>query len=66
MAEDNSSSGKATPPFLVKTYNMVEDQLCDEFVCWADTDGFVVKRELEFAKYILPRYFKHSNVGCRV
>ncbi|KAI8990327.1 hypothetical protein BDB01DRAFT_687790, partial [Pilobolus umbonatus] len=55
------------PAFLNKLYNMVDDQSTDELICWS-TDGlsFIVIRHEEFAKKVLPRFFKHSNFSSFV
>ncbi|KAJ7566467.1 hypothetical protein O6H91_02G104400 [Diphasiastrum complanatum] len=54
-------------PFLTKTYDLVEDSSTDEIVSWGE-DGttFVVWRPSEFAKDILPNYFKHNNFSSFV
>ncbi|MED6207626.1 hypothetical protein PIB30_037413 [Stylosanthes scabra] len=50
------------PPFLRKTFEMVEDPETDPIVSWSQNrDSFVVWDSHEFAKVLLPKYFKHSN-----
>jgi len=50
------------PPFLKKTYEMVEDPVTDPIVSWSDSrDSFVVWDSHEFSKILLPKYFKHNN-----
>ena len=50
------------PPFLKKTFEMVEDPETDPIVSWSDArDSFIVWDSHEFAKILLPKYFKHSN-----
>ncbi|KAL4346215.1 hypothetical protein HN51_064380 [Arachis hypogaea] len=50
------------PPFLRKTYEMVEDPETDPIVSWSENrDSFIVWESHEFAKVLLPKYFKHSN-----
>ncbi|KAI8062415.1 hypothetical protein BC940DRAFT_308971 [Gongronella butleri] len=46
---------------------MVQDKATDDLICWSD-DGksFFVKRHEEFAKSVLPRFFKHSNFSSFV
>ncbi|KAM0000783.1 putative transcription factor HSF-type-DNA-binding family [Helianthus debilis subsp. tardiflorus] len=57
----------APPPFLVKTYDMVDDCSTDAVVSWsAGNNSFIVKDPPEFAKQILPKYFKHSNFSSFV
>ncbi|KAL8172148.1 hypothetical protein V2J09_023952 [Rumex salicifolius] len=50
------------PPFLVKTYMLVEDPSSDDVISWnADGTAFVVWQPAEFARDLLPTLFKHSN-----
>ncbi|MED6109274.1 hypothetical protein PIB30_031817 [Stylosanthes scabra] len=50
------------PPFLRKTFEMVEDPETDPIVSWShNRDSFIVWDSHEFAKVLLPKYFKHSN-----
>uniref|UniRef100_A0A0D9XAH4 HSF-type DNA-binding domain-containing protein n=1 Tax=Leersia perrieri TaxID=77586 RepID=A0A0D9XAH4_9ORYZ len=54
-------------PFLTKTYQLVEDPAVDDVISWND-DGstFVVWRPAEFARDLLPKYFKHNNFSSFV
>ncbi|CAJ1941661.1 unnamed protein product [Sphenostylis stenocarpa] len=55
------------PPFLKKTFEMVEDPRTDPIVSWSQTrDSFVVWDSHEFSKTLLPKYFKHSNFSSFV
>ncbi|WCJ33446.1 heat shock transcription factor B3 [Euphorbia peplus] len=55
------------PPFLLKTYMLVEDPSTDEVISWnADGTGFVVLQPAEFARDLLPTLFKHSNFSSFV
>ncbi|KAL6530474.1 hypothetical protein OROMI_028363 [Orobanche minor] len=55
------------PPFLLKTYTLVEDPATDEVVSWnEDGTAFVVWRPAEFAADLLPTIFKHSNFSSFV
>lgn len=49
-------------PFLVKTYQLVDDSSTDDIISW-NQDGvtFIVWRPAEFARDLLPNYFKHNN-----
>ncbi|KAJ6742759.1 HEAT SHOCK TRANSCRIPTION FACTOR [Salix viminalis] len=50
------------PPFLKKTFEMVEDPETDETVSWSENrDSFIVWESHDFSKNLLPKYFKHSN-----
>ncbi|KAK7329677.1 hypothetical protein VNO77_23852 [Canavalia gladiata] len=55
------------PPFLKKTFEMVEDTDTDPIVSWSQTrDTFIVWDSHEFSKTLLPKYFKHSNFSSFV
>lgn len=50
------------PPFLTKTYEMVEDPATDTVVSWSNgRNSFVVWDSHKFSTTLLPRYFKHNN-----
>lgn len=61
-------SQKAVPaPFLTKTYQLVDDPHTDHIVSWGeDETTFVVWRPPEFARDLLPNYFKHNNFSSFV
>ncbi|KAK1392522.1 heat stress transcription factor A-3 [Heracleum sosnowskyi] len=55
------------PPFLSKTFDLVEDPALDSVISWGDGgQSFVVWDPLEFARLILPRNFKHNNFSSFV
>lgn len=55
------------PPFLTKTFDMVEDQSTDEVISWSNArNSFVVWDSHKFSTSLLPRYFKHSNFSSFV
>ncbi|KAK9058481.1 hypothetical protein SSX86_023323 [Deinandra increscens subsp. villosa] len=57
-----TSGGGGPAPFLLKTYEMVEDSVTDEIVSWSTKgNSFVVWNPPEFARLLLPTYFKHNN-----
>ncbi|KAJ9537278.1 hypothetical protein OSB04_030011 [Centaurea solstitialis] len=50
------------PPFLTKTFDMVEDPATDAVVSWSrGRNSFVVWDSYKFSTTLLPRYFKHGN-----
>ncbi|KAJ2082503.1 Heat shock transcription factor [Coemansia sp. RSA 988] len=54
-------------PFLNKLYSMVDDRASDDLIRWsAGGNSFVVVRHEDFAKEVLPRFFKHSNFSSFV
>jgi heat shock transcription factor len=54
-------------PFLNKTYQLVDDPAVDDVISWnADGSTFVVWRPAEFARDLLPKYFKHNNFSSFV
>ncbi|XP_057794465.1 heat stress transcription factor B-4 [Salvia miltiorrhiza] len=61
-------SQKSVPaPFLSKTYQLVDDPATDHVVSWGEDDTtFVVWRPPEFARDLLPNYFKHNNFSSFV
>ncbi|KAL0920569.1 hypothetical protein M5K25_009712 [Dendrobium thyrsiflorum] len=54
-------------PFLNKTYQMVDDPIVDDVISWNEEGStFVVWRPAEFARDLLPKYFKHNNFSSFV
>ncbi|CAL5434991.1 unnamed protein product [Camellia sinensis] len=55
------------PPFLLKTYMLVEDPTTDQVISWnSEGTAFVVWQPAEFARDLLPTFFKHSNFSSFV
>ncbi|XAR66214.1 hypothetical protein NMG60_11012363 [Bertholletia excelsa] len=54
-------------PFLTKTYQLVDDRSIDDVISWnEDGSTFIVWNPTEFAKDLLPKYFKHNNFSSFV
>lgn len=54
-------------PFLMKTYQLVDDPATNDVISWSDGGStFVVWKTAEFAKDLLPSYFKHNNFSSFV
>ncbi|XP_038973477.1 heat stress transcription factor A-3-like isoform X2 [Phoenix dactylifera] len=79
LSSSSSSSGVAAPrplealqsapipPFLSKTYELVDDPSLDPLISWGSTGrSFVVWDPVEFARAVLPRNFKHNNFSSFV
>jgi len=62
MARDDG----APPPFLTKTFEMVDDPATNAVVAWSGDDSFIVKDPGQFSTNILPCYFKHNNLSSFV
>ncbi|XP_072959480.1 heat stress transcription factor A-1-like [Typha angustifolia] len=61
------NGGALPPPFLGKTYDMVDDPATNAIVSWgAENNTFVVWNTPEFARDLLPKYFKHNNFSSFV
>ncbi|KAL0320426.1 UNVERIFIED_CONTAM: Heat stress transcription factor A-4b [Sesamum radiatum] len=60
--DGSNGSSNSPAPFLLKTYEMVDDPLTNSVVSWSHTGhSFVVWNPPEFARDLLPKYFKHNN-----
>ncbi|URE01989.1 heat stress transcription factor [Musa troglodytarum] len=67
MAGSMVSHSPVPAPFLTKTYQIVDDPGTDHIVSWGeDETTFVVWRPPEFARDLLPNYFKHNNFSSFV
>lgn len=64
----SGESQKTLPtPFLTKTYQLVDDPSVDDLISWnEDGTTFIVWRPAEFARDLLPKYFKHNNFSSFV
>lgn len=54
-------------PFLTKTYKLVDDPITDDVISWNENGtSFIVWNIADFAKDLLPNYFKHDNFSSFV
>jgi hypothetical protein len=60
--DESQGTSNSLPPFLAKAYEMVDDPSSDSIVSWSQNNkSFVVWNPPEFARDLLPRFFKHNN-----
>ncbi|KAI3456107.1 hypothetical protein Pfo_012770 [Paulownia fortunei] len=62
MMDEPPCNSNSLPPFLAKTYEMVDDPSSDSVVSWSQNNkSFIVWNPPQFARDLLPRFFKHNN-----
>jgi len=55
------------PAFLAKLWKMVDNPETDELISWSEEGtSFIIKNQSEFARSLLPYYYKHSNMASFV
>lgn len=63
----NNNDNCGISPFVMKTYQLVSNPQTDNVVVWGiHNNTFIVLDPMEFAKRILPDYFKHNNFASFV
>ncbi|KAL7722344.1 Heat stress transcription factor C-1 [Entamoeba marina] len=65
----NETSDNTPTPFIVKLYELVNDEKSKDLICWSheqNRPGFVVLEPVQLASQILPKFFKHSNFSSFV
>ncbi|XP_032297532.1 heat shock factor protein 1 [Coturnix japonica] len=59
--------GSNVSAFLTKLWTLVEDPDTDPLICWSPSgNSFHVFDQGQFAKEVLPKYFKHNNMASFV
>lgn len=62
-----SLHGVPIPPFLSKTYDLIDEPTLDPIISWGQSgESFVVWDTVEFARSVLSRHFKHNNFSSFV
>nr|XP_043626695.1 heat stress transcription factor A-4c-like [Erigeron canadensis] len=62
MVNGTQSGSSSLPPFIAKTYEMVDDYSTNSIVSWSKSNkSFIVWKPPEFSDELLPRFFKHNN-----
>ncbi|XP_050248748.1 heat stress transcription factor A-4b-like [Quercus robur] len=65
--DGSQGSSSAPAPFLIKTYELVDDPITNSVVSWSESGcSFIVWDPPEFASDLLPKYFKHNNFSSFV
>ncbi|XP_043914439.1 heat shock factor protein 1-like [Protopterus annectens] len=67
MEMSGGVSAGNVPAFLTKLWTLVEDPDTDPLICWSlSGQSFHVFDQGQFAKEVLPKYFKHNNMASFV
>ncbi|KAJ3703982.1 hypothetical protein LUZ61_007687 [Rhynchospora tenuis] len=67
MMDSSQGNSNSLPPFLTKTYEMVDDPSTDHIVSWSSTNSsFIVWDPQKLANELLSKFFKHKNFSSFV
>ncbi|XP_041422635.1 heat shock factor protein isoform X2 [Xenopus laevis] len=67
MDANATCGGSNVPAFLAKLWTLVENPETDPLICWSpEGNSFHVFDQGQFAKEVLPKYFKHNNMASFV
>ncbi|CAK9817145.1 Heat shock factor protein [Anthophora plagiata] len=59
--------GTSVPAFLAKLWKLVEDPETDDLICWSPSGrSFFIRNQAQFARELLPHYYKHNNMASFV
>ncbi|XP_054014416.1 heat shock factor protein-like isoform X1 [Hylaeus anthracinus] len=59
--------GTSVPAFLAKLWKLVEDPETDDLICWSPNGrSFFIRNQAQFARELLPHYYKHNNMASFV
>ncbi|KAJ1688021.1 hypothetical protein LUZ63_019411 [Rhynchospora breviuscula] len=67
MMESAQGNSNSLPPFLTKTYEMVDDSSTNHIVSWSSSNSsFIVWDPQKLATELLSKFFKHKNFSSFV
>ncbi|KAF9187480.1 stress-responsive transcription factor hsf1 [Haplosporangium sp. Z 767] len=67
LSRQTNGAQKNVAAFLTKLYNMVKEPSSNSLIKWSDNgQSFIVANHVEFAKEVLPKFFKHNNFSSFV
>ncbi|XP_077288589.1 heat shock factor [Arctopsyche grandis] len=63
----NAEPAEGVPAFLAKLWKLVDETCTNNLICWG-TGGttFIIKNQIDFARKLLPLYYKHNNMASFV